>query len=90
MKTTCNFCNKKAVFNLKHVNGQADCTGPAVQLGAEEKYFPTCFSCYRSSLLEAGQSPVDCWANEVLSPVTEPSSLKDPTDIYNEDIESKP
>ena len=38
VKTTCHFCNKKAVFNLKHVNGLADCTGPAVQLGAEEKY----------------------------------------------------
>lgn len=33
VKTTCQFCNKKAVFNLKHVNGIADCTGPAVQLG---------------------------------------------------------
>ena len=27
VKTTCNFCNKKAVFNLKHVNGKADCSG---------------------------------------------------------------
>ncbi len=56
VKTTCQFCNKKAVFNLKHVNGRADCTGPAVQLGAEEKYFPTCFPCYRGSLKDAGQS----------------------------------
>jgi hypothetical protein len=27
-----------------------------VQLGAEEKYFPTCFACYRGSLKDAGQS----------------------------------
>ena len=61
VKTTCYLCNKKAVFNLKHVNGVADCTGPAVQLGAEEKYFPTCFNCYRSSLMLAKQMPVDSY-----------------------------
>ena len=46
IKTTCFFCNKKAIFNLKHVNGLPDFSGPVVQLGAEEKYFPTCSSCY--------------------------------------------
>lgn len=56
VKTTCHFCNKKAVFNLKHVNGRADNSGPAVQLGAEELYFPACYVCYRDSFLEAGQS----------------------------------
>jgi thymidine kinase len=35
IKTTCYFCNKKAVFSLKHVNGVADCTGPSVQLGPD-------------------------------------------------------
>ena len=61
VKTTCNFCNKKAVMNLKHVDGKADTTGPAVQLGAEEKYFPTCFPCYRQHCNDAGQSPSDFW-----------------------------
>jgi thymidine kinase len=56
VKTTCQFCNSKAVFNLKHVNGKADCTGPAVQLGAEEKYYPACFGCYRKALKKAGQA----------------------------------
>jgi len=60
VKTTCQFCNSKAVFNLKHVNGKADCTGPAVQLGAEEKYFPACFKCYKDALKKAGQ-PVSVW-----------------------------
>ena len=55
MQTTCQLCNRKAVFNLKHVNGKADITGPVIQLGAEERYFPSCFDCYRNSLLEAGQ-----------------------------------
>lgn len=53
--TTCHFCANTAVLNLKHVNGVADITGPTVQLGAEEKYYPTCFSCYRESLVEARQ-----------------------------------
>jgi thymidine kinase len=55
VKTTCYRCNKKAVLNLKHVNGKADVTGPAVQLGAEEKYYPTCYPCYREALLSAEQ-----------------------------------
>ena len=55
VKTTCQYCNNKAILNLKHVNGLADCTGPPVQLGAEEKYFSTCFNCYRINLQEAKQ-----------------------------------
>mmetsp|Transcript_22953 Transcript_22953/g.38274 ORF Transcript_22953/g.38274 Transcript_22953/m.38274 type:complete len:281 (-) Transcript_22953:339-1181(-) len=61
VKTTCHFCNSKAILNLKHVNGVADTSGPAVQLGAEEKYFPTCYRCYRENVNEAGQSPVSDW-----------------------------
>lgn len=64
VKTTCQFCNKKAVLNLKHVDGKADCEGPAVQLGAEEKYYPSCYGCYRNSLLQSGQIPVKCWGVE--------------------------
>lgn len=61
IKTTCHFCTDKAVLNLKHVNGRADTSGPTVQLGAEERYFPTCFACYRRSVNEADQSPVGVW-----------------------------
>ncbi len=50
IKTTCTYCNRKAVFNLKHRNGVATVTGPAVDLGAEEKYFPTCHRCYHQQL----------------------------------------
>ncbi len=53
VKTTCTYCNRKAVFNLKHKNGVATVTGPAVDLGAEEKYFPTCHRCYREQLAAA-------------------------------------
>lgn len=53
VKCTCNFCNKKSVMNLKHVNGLATVEGPSVQLGCEELYFPACFSCYKKQIEEA-------------------------------------
>lgn len=46
VKSTCFFCNKKAVMNLKHVDGVATVDGPSVQLGCEETYYPACYSCY--------------------------------------------
>lgn len=46
VKTTCAFCNRKAIFNLKHVDGQPTVSGASIDLGAEEKYFPTCANCY--------------------------------------------
>ena len=55
VKTTCHYCNKKAVLNLKHVNGVADVSGPVVQLGCEEAYYPTCFGCYKKQLESASQ-----------------------------------
>ena len=55
VKTTCNFCNRKAVFNLKHVDGVATNEGPSIFLGSEERYFPTCYECYRSQLIKAGR-----------------------------------
>jgi thymidine kinase len=45
VKTTCYLCNKKAVFNLKHVDGVADCTGPAVQVRILYSVLPS-FHCF--------------------------------------------
>ncbi len=50
VKATCSYCNKKSIMNLKHVNGIATNEGAVVDLGAEEKYFPTCYSCYRREI----------------------------------------
>ena len=47
IKTTCAFCNRKAIFNLKLIDGKASLTGPTIELGAEEKYLPACSKCYR-------------------------------------------
>lgn len=46
IKTICAFCLRKAVFNLKLCDGQPTLSGPAVELGCEEKYLPVCASCY--------------------------------------------
>lgn len=50
VKTTCAFCNKKAIFNLKLVDGLPTLTGPTIELGTEEKYLPACNVCYRGQL----------------------------------------
>ena len=46
VKTTCAFCNRKALLNLKHLDGKATLAGPSAQLGAEETYLPVCFHHY--------------------------------------------
>ena len=55
IKSTCHYCNRKAVLNLKHVNGKPTRTGPSVQLGCEETYFPTCCNCYFSQFLNPAE-----------------------------------
>jgi thymidine kinase len=54
VKATCHYCNRKSIMNLKHVNGYAVSDGPTVELGAEEKYFPSCYKCY-SREIEKGR-----------------------------------
>ena len=53
IRSTCYFCNRKSVLNLKHVNGVATVDGPSIQLGAEELYFPACYMCYKKQLKKA-------------------------------------
>ncbi len=46
IKTTCMFCNRKAVFNLRHgADGKAIVDGPQVLLG-DATYSPVCHGCY--------------------------------------------
>jgi thymidine kinase len=60
IKSTCFFCNKKDVFNLKHVNGVATVDGPSIQLGAEELYYPTCCKCYTEAIKKAKEKTCAC------------------------------
>lgn len=57
VKSTCYFCHRKSTMNLRHVNGKGVLEGPVVQIGAEEKYLPVCYGCYREQLKSVlGQS----------------------------------
>jgi thymidine kinase len=57
VKATCHFCNRKSIMNLKHVDGVASVEGPSVELGAEEKYYPSCYRCYVAQLKAATHQP---------------------------------
>lgn len=46
VKVTCQYCGKKATFNLRLVDGRAVMDGPQVQLGADEQYVPVCWKHY--------------------------------------------
>lgn len=48
VKTTCAFCNRKAVFNIKLRNGKAQSDGAEIELGTEELYQPCCCRCFES------------------------------------------
>lgn len=48
VKTTCHYCLRKAVFNLKLVNGRPTLAGPVIELGCEETYLPVCAQCYNA------------------------------------------
>lgn len=56
IKTTCSFCNKKAVFNLKLEDGIPTAKGDQIKLGLEETYLPACPRCYQDKLYPKGQS----------------------------------
>lgn len=53
IKNTCHFCNKKAIFNARLVDGIIVTEGPQVLLGAEETYLAVCPRCYRSHQLKS-------------------------------------
>lgn len=54
VKTICHYCLRKAIFNLKLLNGKPTIAGPSVELGCEEKYLPVCAGCYDDRHRAAG------------------------------------
>ncbi len=46
VKVTCQHCDKKAVFNLRTIDGVGVTEGPQLLLGADEDYAPVCWRCY--------------------------------------------
>ncbi len=64
IKTTCAFCNRKAVFNLKLREGSACTSGAEIELGAENLYQPVCCRCYEERVGQANplrNSGVELW-----------------------------
>src|SRR5215813_7076917 len=64
VKVTCQYCAKKAICNLRFVNGTPTVRGPQVQLGADEQYAPVCWNHYD----EATRSLVQDVSGGVLRP----------------------
>lgn len=58
VKVTCQYCAKKAICNLRFVNGTPTVVGPQIQLGADEQYAPVCWAHYDEATrhVEAEQS----------------------------------
>lgn len=50
VKTTCAYCNRKAIYNLRLLDGKPTTEGPSIELGLEDKYLPTCSKCYADKL----------------------------------------
>jgi len=50
IKVTCQFCNRKAIFNMRMHNGVPTLEGAQVELGAEDRYSPVCFECWEARL----------------------------------------
>ena len=46
VKVTCQYCGRKAVFNLRLIGGVAATDGPQILLGADDEYVPVCPSHY--------------------------------------------
>ena len=54
VKVTCQYCGKKAICNLRFVNGAPTVVGPQIQLGADEHYAPVCWSHYDEATRHLG------------------------------------
>jgi thymidine kinase len=50
VKVTCQYCNRKAIFNMRLVGGEPAHEGVQVHLGGDESYLPVCYACYADRL----------------------------------------
>ncbi len=48
VKVTCQYCNRKAIFNMRLIDGRPTVEGDQIQIGGDESYVPVCHSCYAS------------------------------------------
>jgi thymidine kinase len=50
VKVTCQFCNRKAILNMRLLDGKPTLEGAQVEIGADERYAPACYRCYSDRL----------------------------------------
>jgi thymidine kinase len=50
VKVTCQFCNRKAILNMRFVSGKPTLSGEQIVLGGDESYAPACFTCFQEKL----------------------------------------
>jgi thymidine kinase len=50
IKTICNYCDKKAIINMKHIDGKVIKKGSDIpDLGGEDKYLGVCWKCWENT-----------------------------------------
>jgi len=55
IKVTCQFCNRKAILNMRFVDKKPTLSGEQIVLGGDESYAPACYTCFDERLgLTAG------------------------------------
>jgi len=50
IKVTCQFCNRKAILNMRIIGGVPTLSGEQIVLGGDESYAPACFACFQERL----------------------------------------
>jgi thymidine kinase len=65
VKNTCQRCNKKAIFNMRTVNGRGTLDGPQILLGVNESYDPVCAECFEDELSLFRPPSVDAKSAEI-------------------------
>ena len=50
IKVTCQFCNRKAILNMRIIDGKPTLSGEQIVLGGDESYAPACFACFQERL----------------------------------------
>ncbi|MEZ4450290.1 MAG: thymidine kinase [Nannocystaceae bacterium] len=54
VKVTCQFCNRKAILNLRLRGGAPSLDGDQIELGGNDRYAPVCYVCYERHFPIAG------------------------------------
>ena len=57
VKVTCQFCNRKAILNMRIAGGRPTLSGEQIVLGGDESYAPACFTCFEERFHLIGAAP---------------------------------